>query len=119
MRIRCNACPVRTIRCSSGWADPLSSMPGTWVYNHHDLGGASFRVSLRLRSPDNDAEAAPWSLDLGAHSRTVVDHCSLRCAKPLQVAIISSAPGRIRTSDTWFRKPLLYPLSYEGGMQRG
>ena len=29
------------------------------------------------------------------------------------------APGRIRTSDTWFRKPLLYPLSYEGGMQRG
>ena len=26
------------------------------------------------------------------------------------------APGRIRTSDTWFRKPLLYPLSYEGGI---
>ena len=26
-----------------------------------------------------------------------------------------SALGRIRTSDTWFRKPLLYPLSYEGG----
>jgi hypothetical protein len=25
------------------------------------------------------------------------------------------APGRTRTSDTWFRKPLLYPLSYEGG----
>jgi hypothetical protein len=23
-----------------------------------------------------------------------------------------SAPGRIRTSDTGFRKPLLYPLSY-------
>ena len=22
------------------------------------------------------------------------------------------APGRIRTSDTWFRKPMLYPLSY-------
>ena len=27
-----------------------------------------------------------------------------------------SAPGRIRTSDTWFRKPVLYPLSYEGGI---
>ena len=26
----------------------------------------------------------------------------------------SSAPGRIRTCDSWFRKPLLYPLSYEG-----
>ena len=139
MRTRCNACPVRTIRCSSGWADPLSSMPGTWVYAHQDLGepvhvdrspilrpvvplivasdlpavlgvldsgspisvanadlftwlgvdidsgeplyeiplsvGGGFertpvfRVSLKLRSPDNDAEAAPWSLDLGARSR--------------------------------------------------
>gem|GEM_PF-3855674 len=25
-----------------------------------------------------------------------------------------SALGRIRTYDTWFRKPVLYPLSYEG-----
>ncbi len=30
------------------------------------------------------------------------------------------APGRNRTSDTRFRKPLLYPLSYEGqGRGRG
>jgi hypothetical protein len=27
---------------------------------------------------------------------------------------VSSAPGRIRTCDTRFRKPLLSPLSYEG-----
>src|SRR5581483_5418610 len=27
---------------------------------------------------------------------------------------VSSAPGRIRTCDARFRKPLLYPLSYEG-----
>jgi hypothetical protein len=26
----------------------------------------------------------------------------------------NSAPGRTRTSDTRFRKPVLYPLSYEG-----
>jgi hypothetical protein len=26
----------------------------------------------------------------------------------------ASAPGRIRTCDTRFRKPMLYPLSYEG-----
>jgi hypothetical protein len=26
------------------------------------------------------------------------------------------ALGRIRTCDTGFRKPVLYPLSYEGGM---
>ncbi len=25
------------------------------------------------------------------------------------------APGRIRTCDARFRKPTLYPLSYEGG----
>ena len=25
------------------------------------------------------------------------------------------APGRNRTCDSWFRKPLLYPLSYGGG----
>ena len=24
------------------------------------------------------------------------------------------APGRTRTSDAWFRKPTLYPLSYGG-----
>ncbi len=28
------------------------------------------------------------------------------------------APGRIRTCDTRFRKPVLYPLSYEGGACR-
>jgi hypothetical protein len=26
------------------------------------------------------------------------------------------APGRIRTCDTRFRKPVLYPLSYEGSL---
>ena len=28
--------------------------------------------------------------------------------------LVASALGRIRTCDTWFRKPVLYPLSYEG-----
>ena len=27
----------------------------------------------------------------------------------------ASAPGRIRTCDTGFRRAVLYPLSYEGG----
>ena len=27
---------------------------------------------------------------------------------------IQSAPGRIRTCDSWYRKPVLYPLSYGG-----
>ncbi len=28
---------------------------------------------------------------------------------------VTGAPGRNRTCDTWFRKPVLYPLSYRGG----
>jgi hypothetical protein len=32
----------------------------------------------------------------------------------LTAAVVLGAPGRIRTCDTRFRKPLLYPLSYEG-----
>jgi hypothetical protein len=32
-----------------------------------------------------------------------------------QRLVRSGAPGRIRTCDTRFRKPLLYPLSYGGG----
>lgn len=32
-----------------------------------------------------------------------------------RVWIIKGAPGVIRTPDSWFRKPLLYPLSYGGG----
>ena len=30
---------------------------------------------------------------------------------------IGGDPGRTRTADTWFRKPLLYPLSY-GAVRR-
>jgi hypothetical protein len=29
--------------------------------------------------------------------------------------VVLGAPGRIRTCDARFRKPTLYPLSYEGG----
>jgi hypothetical protein len=29
-----------------------------------------------------------------------------------------SAPGRIRTYDTRFRRAVLYPLSYEGGTRQ-
>jgi hypothetical protein len=38
----------------------------------------------------------------------------LRLATVLVSAAKRDAPGRTRTSDTRFRKPLLYPLSYEG-----
>jgi hypothetical protein len=35
--------------------------------------------------------------------------------RPLASSLhLQNAPGRNRTCDQWFRKPLLYPLSYEG-----
>ncbi len=36
---------------------------------------------------------------------------SILTKRPAQVHFLG-APGRIRTSDTRFRKPMLYPLSY-------
>jgi hypothetical protein len=42
----------------------------------------------------------------------------LAAHRPMRVSAgqkpFSGAPGRNRTCDTRFRKPLLYPLSYEG-----
>jgi hypothetical protein len=37
-----------------------------------------------------------------------------RCRSAKISADLVGAPGRIRTCGTRFRKPLLYPLSYEG-----
>jgi hypothetical protein len=37
---------------------------------------------------------------------------------PLSCNASGGAPGRIRTCDTRFRKPVLYPLSYEGDHAR-
>lgn len=36
--------------------------------------------------------------------------------KPQVGAAMHGAPGRIRTCDTRFRRAVLYPLSYEGGV---
>ncbi len=48
-------------------------------------------------------------------SETVVELTA--CWNPqLAQAHIVGALGRIRTCDTRFRKPVLYPLSYEGGI---
>ena len=34
-----------------------------------------------------------------------------------RVLATAGAPGRIRTCDTGFRRAVLYPLSYEGGIE--
>ena len=36
--------------------------------------------------------------------------------KSSELRFLLGAPGRIRTCDARFRKPTLYPLSYEGGV---
>ena len=64
------------------------------------------------------------SSDLGREFEVIVvdddsgDLTVEKAKRPRQLANGSthrSALGRTRTSDTRFRKPVLYPLSYEGG----
>ena len=48
-------------------------------------------------------------------SRTEVRHTRCReCWPGAESLVVVGAPGMIRTCDTRFRKPMLYPLSYEG-----
>ena len=61
---------------------------------------SSKRGANRARSPVATERRAVVSL------RTVASFCKR--------SELDSAPGRIRTCDTWFRKPVLYPLSYGG-----
>ena len=51
----------------------------------------------------------------GLRLHTLADR--IPCVLPAHEAFLldlRGAPGRIRTCDTRFRKPMLYPLSYEG-----
>jgi site-specific DNA recombinase len=64
---------------------------------------ASRRLTHRTGTPSTRSQDAK-----GPRTATAV-----RGPKDFSLAVC--APGRIRTCDTRFRKPLLYPLSYEGG----
>src|SRR3954452_9083351 len=66
-----------------------------------------------------------WTRSPTAWAQLVRTGCGLRAYRPLFGAPTetpnkaltcryASAPGRIRTCDTRFRKPMLYPLSYGG-----
>ena len=46
--------------------------------------------------------------------RDVVSKLRFAIRKLLFGHVFKNAPGRDRTCDTRFRKPVLYPLSYEG-----
>ena len=49
----------------------------------------------------------------GCHTRQVGSPVIIRTRRLDRVLL--GTPGVNRTRDTWFRKPLLYPLSYRGG----
>jgi hypothetical protein len=53
---------------------------------------------------------------MGRSYRTAFKHKPAVAAqrKPHRGAVRRGTPGPTRTADTWFRKPLLYPLSYGG-----
>ena len=63
----------------------------------------------RYAEPLGDLGQSLWGMNISSPT----DHF-------LYITILASflvrpgAPGRIRTCDTRFRKPMLYPLSYEG-----
>ena len=50
-----------------------------------------------------------------AHPPTHPPSFTLGSGRIVFALFSGGAPGRIRTCDSRFRKPLLYPLSYEGG----
>jgi hypothetical protein len=54
--------------------------------------------------------ATPRSVDRGVVASAETRYTTNRGLRP------RCASGRIRTCDTWYRKPVLYPLSY-GGLQ--
>ena len=51
--------------------------------------------------------------ELAAHGR-LVHHPGAKIKPPHENAVVAGTLGPTRTADTRFRKPLLYPLSYEG-----
>ncbi len=71
-----------------------------WTRGSCAATGRADPTSVRAPSPANSVPARPHA---GVQGRSSRREPTLR------------APGRIRTCDARFRKPMLYPLSYEGG----
>ena len=63
--------------------------------------------SVSFQQVLTDTRRTLWACGV---ARAIAQHADICC----HTANTDGAPGRIRTSDTRFRKPVLYPLSYEG-----
>jgi hypothetical protein len=94
------------------------------------FGGAVAFSAIRDRSRSRRGRSDPARnvllTERWAASRSLVlprCHCRGGARHPVVGEVTEaadlSAPGRTRTCDTRFRKPLLYPLSYRGGEQLG
>ena len=74
-------------------------------------------TSLGNTAEFSQAPAFTGPLEAGAEHTPAAEAAGLKSTRRPTArsgATRSGAPGRIRTCDTRFRKPLLYPLSYEG-----
>ena len=67
------------------------------------------RLTIASHGASSDAEPSPTKAPTRTSQRQ-----SAGTRKPPLTCKNSSAPGRIRTCDTGFRRAVLYPLSYEG-----
>ncbi len=113
---------------SASWADPIEAQFGplrtfvTGTSNHpnHPVLARRLQAYLRWRNanarPPTSSPPSRKRLDPAGQRRTEQD-------RPLTLfqqvrgrfrVPAGGAPGRIRTCDARFRKPMLYPLSYEG-----
>jgi hypothetical protein len=75
--------------------------------------GAGWGAQVPGIRPEVQVKPAGTGCKSGSKQITVVP--GDRVSAGQTVPNTDGAPGRNRTSDTRFRKPLLYPLSYEGG----
>jgi hypothetical protein len=75
-----------------------------------------FRLSVRYKKPTNVAHIRV-SISEDTVEQVLGNGAFLADGggEGTNCAALVCAPGRNRTSDTRFRKPVLYPLSYEGG----
>ena len=78
---------------------------------------AATRAGRRFRALMSRSGRRRGSL-LRKPSRLVGPVCWSSVASNSKLPAAARALGRIRTFDTRFRKPVLYPLSYEGEMSR-
>jgi hypothetical protein len=78
------------------------------VFSHAEIAlvghrGRKFGRRLRDGTPQGRPVVRPW-----------VGQSGLVQCREATCPVLDSAPGRIRTCDTRFRRAVLYPLSYEG-----